>query len=88
MINSTSNNTVFSASKWLGKKKVTAKKKVGGGGGGGGWSGSPLNPPLIDAIYLTLTLTFYFWTEAKIQYNCLYKQITCLNRIYNKFDNN
>ena len=38
--------------------------------------------------YLTLTLTFYFWIEAKMQYNCLYKQITynyemTINRIIN-----
>lgn len=32
---------------------------------------------------LTLTLTIYFWMEARMQYNCLYKQITYLNKIMN-----
>ena len=32
--------------------------------------------------YFHLTFNFYFWTEAKIQFNCLYKNYI-LNRIYN-----
>ena len=34
-------------------------------------------------IFNISTFSIYFWMEAKMQYNCLYKQITWFNRIIN-----